>query len=134
MSLFIFLTVLQAIVAAALVGVILMQRSEGGGLGVGGSPMGLMSARGAASFMTRATAILAVVFVALSIALAAVAVGATAGREIDTSLQRGALPVTDPLGVDPADGAATGGREALEPAPIPAQPLPADPLSGAVQR
>jgi len=37
MSLFIFLTVLQAIVAAALVGVILIQRSEGGGLGVGGS-------------------------------------------------------------------------------------------------
>ena len=35
MSLFIFLTVVQALVAAALVGVILMQRSEGGGLGVG---------------------------------------------------------------------------------------------------
>ena len=36
-----------------LVGVILMQRSEGGGLGMGGSPSGLMSARGAADFMTR---------------------------------------------------------------------------------
>ena len=35
MSLFLFITVVQAIVAAALVGVILMQRSEGGGLGVG---------------------------------------------------------------------------------------------------
>ena len=52
MSLFIFLTVLQAIVATALVGVILIQRSEGGGLGVGGSPAGLMSARGAANFLT----------------------------------------------------------------------------------
>ena len=73
MSLFIFLTVVQAIVAALLVGVILMQKSEGGGLGVGGSPAGLMSARGAADFLTRATAILATIFVVLSIALAALA-------------------------------------------------------------
>ena len=36
MSLFLFLTVVQALVAAALVAVFLMQRSEGGGLGVGG--------------------------------------------------------------------------------------------------
>ena len=42
-------------IAAALVGVILMQRSEGGGLGMGGSPSGLMSARGAADFLTRST-------------------------------------------------------------------------------
>ena len=48
MSLFLFLLVVQAVVAAALVGVILMQRSEGGGLGIGGSPSGMMSARGAA--------------------------------------------------------------------------------------
>ena len=50
---FLFLTVVQAIVAAALVGVILIQKSEGGGLGVGGgNPSGLMSARGAADFLT----------------------------------------------------------------------------------
>ena len=88
MSLFIFLTVVQAIVAALLVAVILMQKSEGGGLGVGGSPAGLMSARGAADFLTRATAILATLFVVLSIALAALAVSASGGREIDTSLER----------------------------------------------
>jgi protein translocase SecG subunit len=80
MSLFIFLTVVQALVAAALVLVILIQRSEGGGLGVGGSPGGLMSARGAANFLTRMTAILATMFVILSIALAAVAVSAASGR------------------------------------------------------
>ena len=67
MSIFIFLTVVQALIAASLVGVILMQRSEGGGLGVGGSPAGLMSARGAADFLTRATAVLATLFVVLSI-------------------------------------------------------------------
>jgi len=68
---FLFLTVIQALIAAALVGVILMQRSEGGGLGIGGSPTGMLSARGAADFLTRATKWLAVLFVVLSIALAA---------------------------------------------------------------
>ena len=65
MSLFLFLSIVQAIVAAALVGVVLMQRSEGGGLGLGGggSPGGLMSARGAADFLTRTTKWLAVLFV-----------------------------------------------------------------------
>ena len=71
---FLFLTVLQAIIAAGLVGVILMQRSEGGGLGIGGSPSGMFSARGAADFLTRATRWLAIAFVILSIALAVLAV------------------------------------------------------------
>lgn len=70
---FTFLLVVQAIVAALLVGVILMQRSEGGGLGMGGSPSGLMSARGTADFLTRATAVLATLFVTMSIALAVLA-------------------------------------------------------------
>ncbi|MFC4295482.1 preprotein translocase subunit SecG [Novosphingobium tardum] len=142
MSLFIFLTVLQALIAAALVGVILVQRSEGGGLGVGGSPSGLMSARGAANFLTRATTILATLFVALSIVLAAVAVGATSGRSIDTSLKRTepapGAPAGDPLNADPLGGAA-GGAPAPAPAPAPAQaqapaPAPAnDPLGGAAR-
>ena len=68
MSLFLFLFVVQAVVAAALVGVILMQRSEGGGLGIGGSPSGMMSARGAADFLSRSTRWLAILFVGLSIA------------------------------------------------------------------
>jgi preprotein translocase subunit SecG len=108
MSLFFFLTVLQALVAAALVAVILMQRSEGGGLGVGGSPSGLMSARGAANFLTRATTILAVLFVVLSIILATVAVGASSGRTIDTSLQRGPRPgqAAPAAPADPLAGAA----------------------------
>lgn len=104
MSLFLFLTVLQALVAAGLVGVILMQRSEGGGLGIGGSPGGLMGARGAADFLTRSTRWLAIAFVVLSITLAAVAVETTGGDEISTTLDRSvpAAPV-DPLApaVDP---------------------------------
>jgi len=84
--LFTFLLVVQAIIAFALVSVILMQRSEGGGLGMGGSPTGLMSARGAADFLTRATTILASVFVLLSIVLAVIAATQHRGATIDTSL------------------------------------------------
>ena len=53
-----------------------MQRSEGGGLGVGGSSSGFMTARGAADFLTRSTAILGGLFIVLSIVMAAIA-GAT---------------------------------------------------------
>lgn len=130
MSLFIFLTVIQALVAAALVGVILVQRSEGGGLGVGGSPAGLMSARGAANFLTRSTAVLAVLFVVLSIVLAILAVGTTSGRKIDTSLDR-AVPQAP---VDPLAGAA-GQTVPLAPAaPVAVPSAPAsDPLGSAAR-
>ncbi len=118
MSLFLFLTVLQAIIAAALVGVILMQRSEGGGLGIGGSPGGVMGARGAADFLTRATKWLAVVFVALSIALAAVAVETTGTDEISSTLDRNVAPQApiDPLAVDPLTGAPVQTAPAADPA------------------
>ena len=92
MGLFHFLIVVQGIVAAALVGVILMQRSEGGGLGMGGSPSGLMSARGAADFLTRMTTILATLFVGLSISLAFVAAREGASGDIDSTLQRTEVP------------------------------------------
>ena len=126
---FIFLTVVQALVAAALVGVILIQKSEGGGLGVGGSPAGFMSARGAADFLTRATTVLATLFVGLSIVLAALAVGTTSSREIDTSLQRTApaVPAPDPLA--PAQGLPAAGPAEAQPAP--ASPAPAAPAKSA---
>lgn len=89
-SLFNFLLVVQAVIAAAMIGVILMQKSEGGGLGMGGSPGGLLSARGAADFMTRATTILATLFVTLSIVLAAMASVGNSGSVIDTSLSKNA--------------------------------------------
>ncbi|MBV7267013.1 preprotein translocase subunit SecG [Erythrobacter ani] len=117
---FLFLTVLQAIVAAALVGVVLMQRSEGGGLGIGGNPNGALGARGAADFLTRATKWLAVAFVALSIALAAVAVNETSNSAISTTLDRdvGGSGVPDLLG-EPSGGDAPANEE-----PVPAQDDP----------
>lgn len=82
-----FLLVVHALIAAALVGFILVQRSEGGGLTSGGSPSGLMSARGTADFLTRGTAVLATLFVAMSIALAVLAAHRQS-TTIDTTLAR----------------------------------------------
>ncbi len=100
---FTFLLVVHAIIAALLVTVILMQKSEGGGLTTGGSPSGLMSARGAADFLTRATAILAALFIAMSIALAVIAANRGTGS-IDTSLARPTTP--PPAATGPANPAA----------------------------
>jgi len=97
---FTFLLVVHALIAASLVGVILVQRSEGGGLGMGGSPTGLMSARGAADFLTRATAVLAALFVIMSIALAGLASVQRAPQTIDTSLAR--TPAPTPVAPAPA--------------------------------
>ena len=95
-----FFLVVHALIAAAMVGVILMQRSEGGGLAGGGSPAGLMSARGAADFLTRATTILATLFVTLSIGLAALAISNRAPATLDTSLAK--VPATAPATIPPA--------------------------------
>lgn len=136
MSFFLFLMIVQAIIAAALVGVILIQRSEGGGLGVGGSPGGMMSARGAANFLTRMTAILAGLFILLSITLAVLATGQSES-DIDTSLDRtvetAPAPAADPLAPLTTPGAApaapaSGPAATATPAPAPAD---ADPLAGA---
>ena len=133
MSLFIFLTVLQGIIAAALVGLVLMQRSEGGGLGIGsgGSPGGLMSARGAADFLTRTTKWLAVLFVVLAIVLATLAVDATTGREIDDTLDRAIVPATDPLAPVAQPGA--GLDQPVVPAPAETAPATDDPLAGVAE-
>jgi preprotein translocase subunit SecG len=127
MSLFIFLTVVQAVIAALLIVVILMQKSEGGGLGVGGSPAGLMSARGAADFLTRTTAILAMLFVGLSILLAALAASTGTERKIEDSLNRSAVPVN---GAPPVSNPLEGGSIPDAPAPTGASaPTSNDPLS-----
>ena len=89
---FTFLLIVQTLVAASLVGVILMQRSEGGGLGVGGSSSGFMTARGAADFLTRSTAILGGLFVILSIGLAALAGVSREPAKVDTSLANTVAP------------------------------------------
>jgi len=116
---FTFLLVVHAIIATALVAVILMQRSEGGGLASGGNSSGLMSARGAADFLTRATSVLATIFVVMSIGLAALATVSRAPSKIDTSLvgkaASSAAPAPAPASADPLAAAAAQGT-----APLPA--------------
>ena len=85
---FAFLLIVQTIIAVALIAVILMQRSEGGGLGVGGSSSGFMTARGAADFLTRSTSVLGGAFIILSIVMAAIAGATRQPAKIDTSLAR----------------------------------------------
>lgn len=84
------LLVIHLLIALALVGAVLMQRSEGGALGIGGGgggggaggPGGMFSARGAANALTRTTAILAACFMATSLALAIMAGTETEGGSI----------------------------------------------------
>ncbi len=77
-----FLLVVHILLALALIGVILVQRSEGGALGMGGGGGGFMTARGQANLLTRTTAILAILFICTSIALAILAGGHSKPRSI----------------------------------------------------
>ena len=68
------LLTVHILIAVALVGTVLLQRNEGGGLGIGGSSSGgFMTARSTANLLTRTTAILAACFFATSIGLAILA-------------------------------------------------------------
>lgn len=69
------LLVVHALIAVALIVVVLLQRSEGGGLGIGssGGMGGFMTARGTANLLTRTTAVLAAAFMAMSLLLAILA-------------------------------------------------------------
>ena len=119
-----FLLIVQTLIAASLVSVILMQRSEGGGLGVGGSSSGFMTARGAADFLTRATSILGGLFITLSIVLAAIAGASREPVKVDTSLVNQVAPLA-PAGQQPAQTAPTSN----ETAPTSNQAAPGVPLA-----
>ena len=119
---FTFLLIVQTVIAASLVLVILMQRSEGGGLGVGGSSSGFMTARGASDFLTRSTAVLGGIFIAMSILLAAIAGVALEPAKVDTSLANEVVPLapTQPG----APFAQPGAEQQAEPQAPEAQPQP----------
>jgi preprotein translocase subunit SecG len=106
------LIVTHLIIVLALVGVVLLQRSEGGGLGMGGGGsggvQGFMSGRGQANALTRATAILAAMFFCTSIALSVLA---SYGRQKGSILDGAARPgVTQPaVPTSPSPPSAGGG-------------------------
>ena len=118
---FAFLLIVQSLVAVSLIGVILMQRSEGGGLGVGGSSSGFMTARGAADLLTRMTAVLGGMFIVLSIVMAAIAGATREPVKIDTSLAGKLAPAQQPQQAQPVQPAPTN--------PTQNQQAPAVPLA-----
>lgn len=72
--------VIHLILAIGLIGVVLLQRSEGGGLGMGGG--GAMTGRAAASALSKLTWILAIAFIATSIAMTIIAAKNSAGSSV----------------------------------------------------
>jgi preprotein translocase subunit SecG len=118
------LLIIHLFVTLALIGVVLIQRSEGGGLGVGSSQgMGsFMSGRGTANLLTRTTAILATMFMALSLTLALMNRG-TIGAGGHSILDSGA-PLSAP---GPAQGPAPGAAGARPAGQAPVAPAPAAP-------
>ncbi|MET0748452.1 MAG: preprotein translocase subunit SecG [Rhizobium sp.] len=124
------LIVIHLMIVLALVGVVLIQRSEGGGLGVGGGS-GFMSARGAANALTRTTAILATLFFITSLGLGVLS--RYEGRPTDIldkitpAGQSKSGGILDSLGgTKPATGTAPAGTTPAAPAgAAPATPAPA---------
>lgn len=140
------LLVIYLMIVVALIGVVLIQRSEGGGLGIGGGS-GFMSARGTANALTRTTAILAALFFALALGMNVLSrfearptdilnrIPSTAGQGngILDSLggQKGSAPATTPA--KPADNSGVPNSGAVAPqsqanqpaATAPAQQAPA---------
>lgn len=115
------LIVIHLLIVIALVGIVLIQRSEGGGLGIGGGS-GFMSARGTANALTRTTAILATLFFVTSLGL-----GLLARYEAKPTDVLDRIPATQGSGngildsLGPAQQAPADGTQA------PAAPAPAAP-------
>jgi preprotein translocase subunit SecG len=127
-----FLLVVHALIALALVAVILLQRSEGGGLGIGGGTGGgLMTARGAANLLTRSTTVLASLFIVSSIVLAILAAGTNKPKAIDTSLVAPANGAAPAAPANSAPPVVPGGVPLGLPGAVPSAPAPA-PADGGV--
>ena len=135
------LLVAMIIISVALAGVILIQRSEGGALGMGGGPSGFMTARGAGNLLTKTTWVLATLFFLCAIGLTILGNVERSNRSIVDVDAVGELmaPATPAAGAaaDPAAPAqpAAPSLQNLEsslsgisaaPAPAPAQPAPAN--------
>lgn len=105
------LLVIHIMVAAALVAVVLWQRSEGGALGIGGGGGGFLTGRGTANLLTRTTAVLAACFFLTSILLTLVSrhtapAGSVFDKPASSSTPSSTMVPTDP-GQTPAATPAT---------------------------
>lgn len=104
-------------VALALIGLVMLQRSEGGALGIGGGSGNLFSSRGVGNALTRATAILAACFFATSAALTILANHKTTGSIVGTVPQSQTAPAGATTPTAPVSG------ESLLPKLDPSKPV-----------
>lgn len=132
------LLTIHILVCIAMIGVILLQRSEGGGLGLGtgGGVGGLMTGRGAANALTRTTVIFAAIFISTSITLALVAKRGDTTNPLAPTTPGGLPSTTLPAGgttllpkTTPAESESQPAGPS--PAPVPATPVPASPAPAA---
>jgi preprotein translocase subunit SecG len=93
--------VVHILIALALVCLVLLQRSEGGALGMGGGGGGMMSSRSSANLLTRATAVLAGSFMVTSLVLTMLASRDTAPTSILDQVGTPVAPIEGP--VEPAN-------------------------------
>ena len=116
--------VIHLLIAMALVAVVLLQRSEGGGLGMGGG--GAISGRAAATALGKATWIIAVAFIATSITLTVLSARSSSSDSVIDQLGT-TLPASEPLVPATPDLGAVPAPEATLPATdAPATPPPAE--------
>ena len=123
------LLVIHLMIAAALVGVVLLQKSEGGALGMGGGGGGFMTGRGTANLLTRITAMLAAGFFTTSILLSILARhSAPAGSVFDATnpsdKPAAGAPATPGEAPKPAEGG--GILDKIQPAPAVQIPGPGE--------
>lgn len=113
----------HALIVLALIGVVLLQRSEGGALGMGGGGGGIMSGRGAANALTRLTSILAALFFTTSLGLAIIADQGESDAQIIEDFT-GVNPNANPDGEVDADSLirSIGGSLGSEPVEEPSEP------------
>ncbi len=110
------LLVAMILISIALSGVILLQRSEGGALGMGGGPSGFMTARGAGNLLTTTTWWLGGAFVVCAISLTIVGNMDRAGRSVVDAAAVGSIALgTAPAA--PADAAQQPAAPAARTAP-----------------
>ena len=107
------------LISVALVATVLLQRSEGGALGIGGGPGSLMSGRSAANALTRATAILAAMFFTTSILLTVVP---NLGKKNDSIVIGAPAEKSAPVALKPKPAAPKKDKTApAKPAPAPVE-------------
>jgi preprotein translocase subunit SecG len=105
------LIVVHLMIVLAMIGFVLLQRSEGGGLGMGSGAGGFMSSRGTANVLSRATAFLAMAFFATSLVLSILA---GMDRKPKSILQGGGTPASQQSPSAPAAPIAPSGTGILD--------------------